>query len=272
MKTTDWPPQEISKVARSSGKPLEVEVARAFIVKDWQAELGSYFADGNKTRELDVLVTKQRALSGSGFPCRIRVLVSCKGFPPDVAPLSYSVSKTEVSSIPPRMLSEHRDRTGVGPLPEYATNAAKRLLKESGLSQARSLAAFDLITRKEGKKQGEVFERVSRDKMIFDGLDSALKAALFWPEQDKQSGESFFALYLPVLVTAIPLWDVSIDGGQVGPAELLHRGFQLARYPRYPGMIETMILVWYKEELADLVAALESAFDWFYEGLQSEQR
>ena len=60
MRNTDWPPAEILRIARTSGKPLEVECAEAFLAAGWTARLGSYYADGalDVPRELDVLAEK----------------------------------------------------------------------------------------------------------------------------------------------------------------------------------------------------------------------
>ena len=56
MRNIDWPPAEIDRIARTSGKPFEVECAEAFLAAGWTARLGSYYADGGDVpRELDCL-------------------------------------------------------------------------------------------------------------------------------------------------------------------------------------------------------------------------
>jgi hypothetical protein len=86
MTNTDWPPREIANVAKTSGRPLEVVCAQAFLAAGWTARLGSYFSDGlDGTRELDVLAEREELLPAPlAIPVRIRALVSCRGFLPSV--------------------------------------------------------------------------------------------------------------------------------------------------------------------------------------------
>ena len=100
MKNTEWPPQEIMDVARSSGKPLEVVCAQGFLAAGWKARLGSHFEDGLATsRELDVLAEREALLPPPhNMTVRVRALVSCRGFPAERSPLVYSVSTSCVPS------------------------------------------------------------------------------------------------------------------------------------------------------------------------------
>ena len=139
MKRSDWPAQDIQEVAQRSGKPLEVSVALAFLSRGWDVELGSYFADGalDELRELDVLATREKTSERDGNPTHVRVLLSCKGFKPDEAPLTYSLSQSGLSSFArPRFLSFRNDRTGAGGLSGYDGEAASLVLKETGLTNA----------------------------------------------------------------------------------------------------------------------------------------
>src|SRR5438105_2472790 len=111
MKNTDWPRTEIHRIARTSGKPLEVECAEAFLAAGWTARLGSYYADGalDVPRELDVLAARSVGLDGAtGVSARVRALISCRGFPEERSPLLYSVSATSVPTYEPRLFVEHR--------------------------------------------------------------------------------------------------------------------------------------------------------------------
>jgi hypothetical protein len=122
MNISDWPKEEIQRLARSSGKPMEVLCAQAFLAAGWTARLGSHFNSDpfDTIRELDVLAEKEEQLPALGdLTFRLRVLVSCRGFPSERAPLTYSVSTSSVPSFSPRSLSSHRARqsnTGGPPL------------------------------------------------------------------------------------------------------------------------------------------------------------
>lgn len=84
MSHTDWPKEEVQQLAESSGRPLEVACAQAFLAAGWSARLGAHFARGalDEDRELDVLAVKEeRLLARSGVTVRLRALISCRGFP-----------------------------------------------------------------------------------------------------------------------------------------------------------------------------------------------
>lgn len=159
MRNTDWPPAEIHRIARTSGKPLEVECAEAFLAASWTARLGSYYADGalDVPRELDVLAEKSVKLDVvTGVTARVRALVSCRGFPEERSPLLYSVSRTSVPSYEPRLFVEHRGpwvlelgSQPYGPLPTLEVKSALHILELSDLMTARPIVAFDMIERTE---------------------------------------------------------------------------------------------------------------------------
>src|SRR5437867_7344057 len=169
MTNTDWPPREIANVAKTSGRPLEVVCAQAFLAAGWTARLGSYFSDGlDGTRELDVLAEREELLPAPlAIPVRIRALVSCRGFPPERSPLTYSVSKSCVPSFSVRLLSSHRvyrspnAPVNYGRLEHLEKPAALHLLEAAGLREARPIVAFDMIERAEivktkGRSEPEV--------------------------------------------------------------------------------------------------------------------
>src|SRR5688572_13569096 len=102
MGSEGWDKDEIRRVAESSGKPLEVEVASAF-QSIWTQDpslspkisLGSYFVDpaSDKYRELDVLIewVGRPEYLNKPIDQRLLVLCSCKGFPSGMAPITYSL-------------------------------------------------------------------------------------------------------------------------------------------------------------------------------------
>ena len=286
MKNTDWPKDEIQRVARSSGKPLEVSCAEAFLAAGWRARLGSHFADGalDVIRELDVLAEKEEPLS-SDIPVRGRAVVSCRGFPPDRSPLMYSVSQSSVPSFLPRLLSSHRTRQpwpgqeqAYGPLDDLEGRAAAQLLNASGLTGSRPLVAFDMLERtetkpKRSKNAGEAAVTYGRsrdgDRLLFGAVDSSIKAAFFWVQEDYQRHEAihFAALNVPICVLSLPFWDICIDRGILGEPEVKYRGYQSNAYPASPSSKEVMALVWSVDGMADLVTALDDLFRWFRDNI-----
>jgi hypothetical protein len=281
MKNTDWPKSEIQRLARSSGKPLEVSCAEGFLGAGWKARLGAHFADGalDVIRELDVLAEKEEVLAAS-LPVRVRALVSCRGFPPERSPLAYSVSQSSVPSFAPRVLSGHRTQEhpwpgrdpAYGPLDDLEGRAATRLLQASELSASRSLVAFDMLERNEvvSKKTKNIDEATvtysrCRDgyRQLFGAVDSSVKAAFFWVQEDYQRQSQFAALNVPVCILSLPFWDACIDGGNVAEPEVKHRGYQSNAYPGRPASKEVMTLVWDVAELPALIAALDNLFLWF---------
>jgi hypothetical protein len=201
MKNTEWPRDKIRDVAGSSGKPLEVVCAEAFLGAGWKPRLGSHFADGalGTIRELDVLVEKEENLPGRSLTVRVRALLSCRDFPPERSPLTYSVSTARVPSFEPRLLSSHRaterllvSGRSFGPLLEAEAGGAARLLRATNLDAARPLVAFDMFERTEqaskkgkNKKATVGFQRCrDGDRRLFSAIDSAVKAAFFWVQED----------------------------------------------------------------------------------------
>jgi hypothetical protein len=283
MKNTEWPKSEIQRLAKSSGKPLEVSCAEGFLGAGWKARLGSHFADGalDTIRELDVLAEKEEVLAAS-LPVRVRALVSCRGFPPERSPLAYSVSQSSVPSFAPRVLSGHRTQDqpwpglgpAYGPLDDLEGRAATRLLQASELSASRSLVAFDMLERnevvpkrKKNMNTDEATATYSRcrdgDRQLFGAVDSSVKAAFFWVKEDYQRQQPFATLNVPVCILSLPFWDTCIDGGNVAEPDVKHRGYQSNAYPGSPVSKEVMTLVWDVAELPDLIAALDNLFLWF---------
>jgi hypothetical protein len=279
MRNTEWPKDEIRRIAGSAGKPLEVNCAEAFLAAGWKARLGSHFADGalDVVRELDVLVEKEDLLS-LGMAVRVRALVSCKGFPPERSPLAYSVSQSSLLSFSPRLLSSHRTpqpwpnhSQTFGPLDELEGCAAARLLRAADLTESRPLVAFDMLERTETiarkKKPVEVTYTRSRDgdRLLFNAVDSSIKAAFFWIQEDYQRGQPvhFAALNVPVCLLSLPFWDICIDGGTLGDPEVRYRGYQSNAYPATPFSREVTAFVWTAERLGELIAALEDLRRWF---------
>jgi len=280
MNLGDWPSKdEVRRLAGSSGKPMEVACAQAFLAAGWSARLGSHFAAGalDETRELDVLAEKQEQFpTRSGVNVRLRVLVSCRGFPEERVPLTYSVSSGCVPSFAPRLLSSHPahetaqrvERTG--PLHTLEEYSGAQLLRATHLDTARPIVAFDVIEQtpqKDGKKKYKTLG----DSQLFKAIDSALSAAFYWRQQAYSDASCFVVLNVPVLLLSIAFWDACIDQANVGEPAILNRGYQSNSYPGRPNPTQAMVLVWTRVELQTLVQALDSLFVWFLEELRKPE-
>jgi hypothetical protein len=230
-----WDKAEIKKIAETDGRPLEVRCAMAFMRAGWQAQLGSYYVDpmSNVPRELDVLVQRERVLrskdhpgrSGELFRIRLRVLCSCKGFPPEHSPITYSLSEQNHSELlyPPILPGKYRGPHKIGRLKDVATTSAKLIISKPDLQIFNQAVAFDVFQwndpSKGNKRDFKQYEKIG-DKVLYGGLDSAVKACEHWHYLDIQAGEQFVTLSLPLLLLAVPWWDFPIDHGAVGDPEL----------------------------------------------------
>ena len=274
MPIKHWTPHEVARIVAASGKPLEVAAAQAFLGRaSWSAALGTYFEERNTLkppRELDVLTTRETSIVGqlgTDLTCRVRGLVSCKGFSPRQQPVAYSVATSSVPGFAPRLLSQHRAQRvpygeSYGRLVDIEAEAATRLLTALGMATSSPLVALDIINDTDQRNQ-----RKLSDKDLFEGVDSALKAAFFWQGARLSEGH-FVELFVPALVLLRPWWEVPIDGGDIGIPTESHRGYLTCRYPnpdhgspREPTVDVTVLLV-SRDELDALVDAFDGLFEW----------
>jgi hypothetical protein len=273
MKNVDWPSDEVANIAGSSGRPLEVTCAQAFIAAGWTVDLGSYFVDGDRIREFDVLATREVSLehAGTNLQLRVRAMVSCKGCRPTCSPLTYSVSTSSIPPCPPRVRSLWRFR-GWGRRDDLERQAGGVLLNVAGLTTVRPFIAFDVIERDENTKKNAppiiTFKSLG-DKTLYDGIDSAIKASSYWIFIDNQYGADTLTLYVPVLLLADAVWDVCLDSGRVGNAEIQRRGYHSCRYPIGPPLShhearEVTTLIWSCAELSALLSTLQQLHDWLH--------
>jgi hypothetical protein len=162
----------------------------------------------------------------------------------------------------------------LGAIPEVEEAGAARLLKAMGLDPATPLVAFDIVSRTvskaaRGKPQVQPEYKSIGDKRLFDGIDSALKAALHWRQQDYSSFDDFAGLNIPICVFGVPFWDVRIDGGTISDPTIREKGHQILSLPRsgstnpgssteHPAVIVVTI-----GQLALVTAALGDLWEWF---------
>jgi hypothetical protein len=168
-----------------------------------------------------------------------------------------------------------------GPLPDLEEAAASRLLQATSLDTTRPLVAFDMIERneivkKKGKDKSEITVEFRRcadgDRHMFTAIESSVKAAFYWQQEDYQLNvPKFIALNVPVCVLSMPFWDVCIDGGTVAEPEIRRRGYQTHAYPARPRFLQATTFVWSAEDLRSLVTALDDLLTWLCAKLRSPE-
>lgn len=290
MPNSSWNKDEIKKLALISGKPLEVQCASVFLKAGWQVQLGTYYHDvsSDKPRELDLLIHKNisfetapanRSLPGENqHSFRLRVLCSCKGFPSDTKPATFSISSTSRSVLKPKIIYYSRGAYGARFFPESSHKWADAFLQYSSLSQARQIIGFDIFQLKENPKNSSQFDYIRKtDRDLYEGLDSAIKAAAYWDADDKIlhepriAGPGYTAINIPLLITSTPFLDIAIDDGQTSESELKHKGYFVGLYPfegkeRRPQSI--MSLIWDVSKLDEFIQALNKLFDLFLDEIK----
>jgi hypothetical protein len=266
----------IQRLASESGKPLEVVVAQAFLSdgeSEWTARLGSYFDDGGKSRELDVVAERSEVLENLNTTCRMRATVSCRGFPVDEAiPLTFSLSPHSPLLLSPNFLVGHRvpRSSHAHGSPDHETGAllgaamAAETLVAAGLDHVRPLVAYEVLEYKPARnKQPEEYS-LKGDRRIYEAVDSAVKAAIWWQQEDFQVGpEGFVSLNIPICVFSLPFWDMCIDDGKVGEPEQRAFAYQTNAYPTNAHRIahaNITTIVTARRELTRLVKALDLTF------------
>ena len=196
----------------------------------------------SSSRELDLLVQKNVPFNtGSGGRpgqqqhfFRLRVLCSCKGFPSDSKPVAYSVSPTNRSVLKPTVIFYRRGAYGATLFPDSNKQWANAFLQYSSLGQARQIVGFDIFQLKEDPKNSSQVAHIRKsDRDLYEGLDSAIKAAAYWDADDKTQhgprvgGPGYAAISIPLLVTSTPFLDIAIDDGQASEPEVKHAGYFL---------------------------------------------
>lgn len=277
MTVERWDAEGVKRAAQTSGKPLEVDCAMKFLGANtspelsprWQVVIGSHYLDATsgKIRELDVLAVKQNSItvdSRQQFDCVLEVYCSCKGFSGDIGPVTYSVAESSVpnlvhpsllQTLPPRRTEEHG---------EFEAEVGKKLLTAVGLEREPRIVGMDVF--KEAPRSGQRTREYIRlgDQDLFEkGLDSSVKAALYWKSYGYYAGG--VNVRVPVLISASKWWDCSIDRSVISAATLKSKGYITTMYPIVgsnvkPGSLLT--LMWFADELPTLLRAFDAYFDW----------
>ena len=191
-------------------------------------------------------------------------------------------------SYEPRLFVEHRGPWALepgsqpyGPLPTLEVKSALRILEFADLMTARPIVAFDMIERTETIRTKTdalqppvvAYTRMKDgDSTLFKAVDSAIKAAFYWRQEDYQSGVGFVTVNVPVCMLSCPFWDACIDRGHVEQPEVFSKGWMVNLFPARPHAKELMCLVWSADQLAALITALDGLFTWFADEMNNAYR
>ena len=249
--------EHLKTVAQRSGKPLEVVVARSFLENvlasedgkqhPWKVYLGSYFEDGagEKVRELDVLARRQRFVDDGKphFTCTLEAVVSCKGFPDDEHPITFTIEQplTPRNDERPLLLSQFgqpptRNLKLSTKIAEQAIARLAGASKDASIPTRRTVG-FDIA--KDPRKPKQEWT-AKGDRTLFEGLDSALRASMYWASQPlpafHSSQEWIVRTQVPILVLSRPWHAFSIDDGVIKDPVETSVGFLSNLYPAFgPG-------------------------------------
>lgn len=265
--------EQLRKLAQTSGKPLEIQAAAAIERAlryvppsvSHTLSLGSYFVDAatEKHRELDVLVEIPFPWVHNGLEIEQTsyLLCSCKGFPENVQPITYSMPTSEgpdysAPSFPcsKESLLAHQ--------PDMGEIVASKFLSGEYFRRTKRILGFDTVHTEHGGKPNQQHLKLSRkgDRDLFlDGWDSAVKASLYWA--DLPSVKSHYArLLVPILVLPKAWWDFPLKDGKVREPEECSFGHTTTLYPiqgrkARPRLLTTIIVS--LDGLEELIGSLK---------------
>jgi hypothetical protein len=152
------------------------------------------------------------------------------------------------------------------------------LLHRAGLWTARQVVGFDILRcedislRRKDQKGPPQFEYSRNgDRDLYEGLDSAIKAAAYWFQEDRRlrnqrvsARDCRIVMNVPLLVTSQPFWDVSIENGTTDEPILKSSGFHVSLYPplekdRQPEIV--MSVLWQASKLDELTKHLDGVLE-----------
>jgi len=107
---------------------------------------------------------------------------------------------------------------------------------------------------------------------LYEGLDSAIKAAMFWFEYDRgnyqQYNVGYATLSVPLLVTSFPFFDFIMDKGQPTDREIRHSGYFVGHYPFSKDPENIMTVICDVSKLGDLITHFDFLFDFLFEEIK----
>lgn len=277
----EWDLSEITKLVEKSGRPLEVRCGMAFLKEEWSVSHSTYYKDviDGSAREVDIIAGKKKMVEGSGksVSCRLGVFVSCKGFSPDQMPVSFSLGNSKFPDYMPPSLLSSGIPMDLDTHAFHQARLARDLVFSSGeLDHARRLVAFDVIEKRypnKGQKpakdrgnQSPIVPEVVNyarmgDNALYEGLESAVKSAMYWQKINTISG---LHIRIPVLLTSKDWLDYPIDDGVLGKPCWTSTGFKSTLYPSAVTSKSEVdwvtSLVWSESKLPALIALLNKVF------------
>ena len=196
----------------------------------------------------------------------LEALVSCKGLPEDEYAVTFSAPK-DVKAHPEHLPSvlahiRGRDTAAIKLGVDTAGMLLFALCESDPLKKARlrRTIGFDVIKAREAKREWQA----KGDRTLFEGLDSALRAAIYWSgirlPAVRADDEGLVRIQVPILVLPRPWYEIPIDGtGNQGYPVPTSLGFTSNLYPveggsRAPIPLFTLLLS--KERLPQLQKAL----------------
>jgi hypothetical protein len=236
MPYPDWSPDEIAelqKLTRKSGRILEVRTGNLFATRGWLVHLSTYYVDliSQKPRELDVLAHRREVFQVKGHQCELRfnVMVSCKR----AGPIQNGMR-------------------------QFAVELGRYLAGSVDTNPNRHLLGLKVFERK-----GTSFDFVrDRDNELYEGADSALKAAVWHYDQRARFDVE---IALPIVVLDKKITHIPIGATDSESPTMCDRSYLAGLYP-FGGLGNEptwlLTLVWSAEELDELIKLLDGAVNY----------
>ena len=253
--------QSLKDLTIRAGKPLEVDTAATLAKHGWTVHMNTYYLDvySQKTRELDVMAHQRTTFDSRGhtFPLSMFLYVSCKGFTDDQYPVSWSVTldrQRETDQFTVTTSGVNRGFAyGMG------CEAARYVIGESGIKDSTRMLGLKVCEWDAKARSFSVIRK--RDHELYEGADSALKAAI-WASR----GEPFndIQLHVPVVLLNRKFTNLLIEQGQVRDPDVIHGGFMSSLVPlnEHPTSTRWLLTVmWAAEEFPTLLNALRDALN-----------
>jgi hypothetical protein len=260
MPYPSWTPDEVAALrdaTRRAGRPLEVATAEAFASRGWTVHLNTYYEDifSKKARELDVLAHREETWEKGDkeFSLSICVYVSCKGFNPKQFPLSWSVIPEKANKA--ELLLCSADAVNRPQSIDLGLQAAQNLINATGLPPDRRMIGLKVCQQKDNPKAVEYFFPKENDNELYEGADSALKAALW---AFNLNTTSHAEIHIPIVILDHGISDILIHKNRVNDPDSIVGGYMSSIYPIGNRQIRTLLtLIWTAERLSVLLDDLK---------------
>lgn len=261
MPFPNWDTNEIRNLKDLTvrvGRPLEVNTAATLATQGWTVHLNTYYIDvfSKKARELDVLAHKRVGFNSRDhlFDLDLYLYISCKGFTEHQYPVAWSVVNDRAANLDQFLCTS----TGLnrGFADRLGQSAATALVVNTGLEANQRMLGMRVC--EQDKKGGFSVVR-DRDNELYEGADSALKAAR-WAGQDTPF--SGIQVHVPIVLLDRRLTNMLIDHGRINDPEPRPGGYLTGLHPLSdnPAWSRWLLtLVWSAQDLPLLIKALDAS-------------